>query len=105
MYPLERSLVKKYQGRPFVILGVNSDKDRAQLKEVVKKEGISWRSWWDGGSLTGPIQTKWNINGWPTIYLLDHKGIIRAKELPEAALDHQIDVLAKQAEAGAGKLP
>jgi hypothetical protein len=100
MYPDERSLVKKYDGRPFVILGVNSDKDRDKLKEIVKKEAITWHSWWDGGSLTGPIQTKWNVHFWPTVYLIDHRGIIRARYLPKAAL---VDALVKEAEAVSGR--
>ena len=31
MYPHERSLVKKMEGKPFVLLGVNSDADREQI--------------------------------------------------------------------------
>ena len=44
MYPHERSLVKALAGQPFVILGVNSDQDRDGIKETVKKEEITWRS-------------------------------------------------------------
>ena len=48
MYPHERSLVKKMQNKPFALVGVNSDTDREQLKEVLKKENITWRSFWAG---------------------------------------------------------
>jgi len=41
------------RGQPFAIIGVNSDTDRNALKEVLKKEGITWRSFWDGGSTSG----------------------------------------------------
>jgi hypothetical protein len=79
MYPHERSLVTKFQGKPFSILGVNSDSNREQLKEVLAKEKLTWRSFWDGGSTDGPIARRWNVNGWPTVYLIDHKGtIVRA---------------------------
>ena len=53
MYPHERSLVKKHAGKPLAILGVNSDKDRDELKKVLEKERITWRSFWDGRG--GPI--------------------------------------------------
>src|SRR6202030_2598202 len=46
-----RSLVKKLEGKPFVIVGVNSDSDRAKAKEVSAKKGLTWRSFWDGGSI------------------------------------------------------
>ena len=32
MYPHERSLVKEMENKPFVLLGVNSDTDRAKIK-------------------------------------------------------------------------
>jgi hypothetical protein len=99
MYPHERSLVKKFEGKPFVLLGVNSDEDRNELKEVLKKEKITWRSWFDG-STGGPIATKWNLDGWPTLYLLDGKGVIQLKiegsGLPKG-FDELIERLVKEA--------
>jgi|SRR6516162_9062394 hypothetical protein len=99
MYPHERSLVKKFEGKPFVLLGVNSDEDRKELKEVLKNENITWRSWFDG-STGGPIATEWNLNGWPTLYLLDARGVIQLKTegsgLPKG-FDEQIERLVKEA--------
>ena len=100
MYPHERSLVKRLEGKPFVILGVNSD-PKQKLREVVKKENLTWRSWWDGGDTSGPIATKWNVNGWPTLYLIDHKGVIRQKWVGspgDAVLDREIEKVVAEAE-------
>src|SRR5262249_29654893 len=94
MYPHERSLVKKLEGKPFALIGVNSDKDREELKEVLKKENITWRSFWNGGSTTGPISTAWNVRGWPTLVLIDAEGVIRYKwegNPGEAKLDAALD--------------
>jgi len=97
MYPHERSLVKRLEGKPFALLGVNSDpKDR--LRSVMKKENITWRSWWDGGDTSGPIATRWNVHGWPTIYVLDHKGVIRYKNVREERMDQAVDALLKELE-------
>lgn len=79
MYPHERSLVKKYKDQNFVILGVNSDRSREKLKEVIQKENITWPNWFDGGGTGGPIAKQWNVYAWPTVYLLDAKGVIRYK--------------------------
>jgi hypothetical protein len=100
MYPHERSLVKKLEGKPFVILGVNSDNDRKELKKVMEKEEITWRSWWDGGSTAGLIASKWNVHGWPSIYILDGKGVIRYKSVGanEKQIDAAIEKLLKEAE-------
>jgi len=103
MYPHERSLVQRLDGKPFALLGINSDRDRQDLKEVLKKEQITWRSWWDGGSTEGPIATQWNVSGWPTIYVLDHRGVIRGKQPRGADLDRLVDELLKEMQTGGGE--
>jgi len=102
MYPHERSLVKRLEGKPFAILGVNSD-PKEHLKRVIKKEKMTWRSWWDGGDTSGPIASKWNVNSWPTTYVLDHKGVIRYKNVREKQMDDAVDTLLKELEPGAKK--
>ena len=105
MYPHERSLVKRLEGKPFVILGVNSD-PKDKLKQVIKKEQMTWRSWWDGGDTSGPIATRWNVSGWPTLYLVDHKGVIRNKWVgspSDQVMDQTVDALVKEAESATSK--
>jgi hypothetical protein len=107
MFPHERSLVKRLEGKPFVLIGVNSDTDREMLKEVLEKEQITWRSFWNGPDGTGgPIAKKWNVHGWPTLFILDHKGVIRHKFLGspgDEPLDKAIEELVKAAEADSTK--
>ncbi|MHC4953680.1 MAG: TlpA family protein disulfide reductase [Planctomycetota bacterium] len=97
MYPHERSLVTKFKDRPFAIIGINSDQDREKLKARIKEENITWRSFY-AGSTRGPIPTRWNVSGWPTIYILDHKGVIRAKNLRGPSMEKELDKLVKEAE-------
>lgn len=101
MYPHERSLVKTYANKPFAIVGINSDSDREELKKVVRKEEITWRSFWNGGSTSGPISTRWNVSGWPTIYVIDAEGVIRYKSVgaDEEAIDAIVAKLVAEAEA------
>lgn len=97
MYPHERSLVKRLKDKPFALLGINSD-PKSRVKAAIKRENITWRSFWDGGNTGGPIATKWNVSGWPTIYVLDHKGVIRYKNVRGAAMDKAVDELLKKME-------
>jgi hypothetical protein len=97
MYPHERSLVEKFKDRPFVILGVNSDASRDLVKQVVEKEKLNKRSFWDGGSTDGPISRRWNVTGWPTLYLIDHSGMIVDGGRPKD--DDLIEQKVKEAEA------
>jgi hypothetical protein len=97
MYPHERSLVKRLQGKKFALIGVNSD-DEDTLRKAIKKENMTWRSWWDGGDTSGPIASKWNVHSWPTIYILDHKGVIRFKNARGEELDKVVDQLLAELE-------
>ena len=100
MYPHERSLVKRLQGKPFVLLGINADPDRDALKAALEEEGNTWRCWWDR-DWDGPINTAWNIQEYPTIYVLDHRGVIRYKTAgdPGEELDRVVDGLVSTLES------
>ena len=89
--------------KPFALLGIHIGGSNAkQLKEVMEKEKITWRSFVDAGNAgAGPIATKWNLSSTPTFYLIDHKGVIRYKWAGppgEKALDAALDKLLKAAE-------
>jgi peroxiredoxin/tetratricopeptide (TPR) repeat protein len=105
MYPQERQMVQRMQGRPFALLGVNRDDDRDQARRAVQKYGLSWRSWWDGGPAGGRIATPWQVDSFPTVYVLDHKGVIRYKHegQPGPELDATVDKLVRECEAERGK--
>ncbi len=103
MYPHERSLVKRLENKPFALLGINSDEDRAALKKTMAKEKITWRSWWDGGNTYGPIASKWNVMGWPTIYVLDGKGVIRYRNVRGKEMDEAVDKLLQEMESEGAK--
>src|SRR5437899_8621616 len=99
MYPHERSLVKRLADKPFALIGVNSDTDKDELKKRLKEEKITWRSFWNGpDGPDGPISNAWNVRGWPTVYILDHKGVIRHKWLQGSEMDKAIDQLLAEVE-------
>ena len=78
-YPYQRLLLEVYKDQPFTILSVNSDTLEVAKRAKVEKK-LDYRSWWDGHAkkaTEGPIAEAWDITGWPTIYVLDHKGTIR----------------------------
>ena len=103
MYPHERSLVKRLANQPFALIGVNSDKDLDGLQATLKEENITWRSFWNGEKGTsGPISTAWNVRSWPTIYVLDHKGVIRYKNVRGERMDAAVDTLLEELKTEAG---
>jgi hypothetical protein len=107
MYPHERSLVKRLEGKPFALIGINSDPSKEELRKIIEKEKMTWRSFWDGGDTSGPIATQFNVQGWPTLYVVDAKGVIRHKWLGspgDKVLDEAIEKLVAEA-AGGNKDP
>jgi thiol-disulfide isomerase/thioredoxin len=94
--PMEKALAERLKDRPFAIVGINSDQDREKLKARIVEEGITWRSWFDGGKAGGPIAGRWDVHGWPTIIVIDQEGVIRFKNLPHHTpkpLDDAVDSL------------
>ncbi len=74
------------------MLGINSDGDAAKVRRILADNGITWRQAVDG-STGGPIATRWNVSGWPTIYVLDDKGVIRYRDARGEALGEAVDSL------------
>src|SRR5439155_10138505 len=90
----EREVVERLKDKPFALIGVNSDLDKTKLKAAMGKARITWRSFWCGEKgPEGDIPAAWNVSGWPTIYILDHKGVVRAKQVTGKELDRVIDKL------------
>ena len=81
-----------------MLLGVNSDGDRTALKKVMAEKQITWRSWWDGGNTGGPIASQYQVRSWPTIYVIDHQGTIRYKNVRGAAMDRAVEELVAKVE-------
>jgi S1-C subfamily serine protease/thiol-disulfide isomerase/thioredoxin len=76
MYTQERRLVAKHAPQSFVILGINCD-ELPRLRNVEASGKVTWRSWADGRD--GSIASQWNIQAYPTLFLLDYQGRIRFK--------------------------
>lgn len=102
--PHERELVAHFRNRPFALIGVNGDEDLATVSSAVKENDISWRNFWNGkDGAGGPIARAWNVRGWPTVYVIDHKGIIRHKRLRDETLDEALEKLVAEAERDAAR--
>src|SRR5262249_11870703 len=89
MYPQERNLVTRFKDKPFALLSVDTDKNLATLKKSISDGEVTWRCWWDGGT-DGPITTGWVVTSFPSIFVLDHGGVIRFKDTRGEELDRAV---------------
>jgi len=97
MIPHTRKLVKKMDGKPFVFVSISADAKKDTVVEFMKDNPMPWTHWWNGA--TGGIVENWEVEYYPTIYVLDHKGVIRHKDLRNEELDKAVEALVKEAEA------
>ncbi len=80
LIPHERELVARFQGEPFELVGVNCDSDLRKARDAVTRTRMTWRSFRDQTEDRRPsITSDWKVIGYPTLYLIDHHGIIRKR--------------------------
>ena len=96
--------------KSFALIGVHVGGASAkQLRKVMDKEKITWRTFVDDGNAgAGPIATKWSLAATPTFYVIDHKGVIRYKWAGapgEKVMSAALDKLIQAAEANGGSCP
>lgn len=97
MIPHEREMVARLKDKPFVLVSISADETKETVKEFLDKESMPWTHWWEGQRESG-ILFDWNVESLPTIYVLDHKGVIRHKNLRGDALEKAVVKLIEEAE-------
>jgi thiol-disulfide isomerase/thioredoxin len=113
MLPQEKQLVENFSGQPFQMLSVCNDPKVEEGRATALDKEMNWPNWFDGspwvvgdpdskdpakvGKTSGPIAKQWNVRGWPTIYVIDAAGVIRAKYLRGEALDAKVQELVSEA--------
>jgi thiol-disulfide isomerase/thioredoxin len=92
--PHEREMTERLHGKPFTIVGINGDDKREKAAEVMAKERMTWPSFWNGdGGPEGNVAKAWNVRAWPTVYVLDAKGVIRYKGPRGKLLEEKVNIL------------
>lgn len=100
-YPYQRAMLDIFDEDEVALLGVNSDARLETIQQAKEDEALDYRTWWDGHSqpdaetvaAEGPIATEWGVRGWPTIYVIDDKGVIRFVNKRGGALIDAVDQL------------
>lgn len=89
-------MVKRLADQPFTLLGINSDPSRSALKKIIADEKITWPNIYDGPPGQGKLANRWNVHAWPTIFVLDHEGVIRHRALRDKRLEDAVIALLKK---------
>jgi thiol-disulfide isomerase/thioredoxin len=97
MIPHSRELVKKLKDRPFALVSISFDAKKETLTDFMKKNEMPWTHWWNGR--TGMVGSTLKIKYFPTIYVIDHNGVIRYKDVRGKDMDKAVDTLLKEMDA------
>ena len=97
MLPHEKALVKRLVDQPFALLGMNSDGDAETVRKILKENEIDWRQA-ILGSTDGELAKTWNVNSWPSIYVLDAKGVIRYRDVRDQQMEQAVTKLLAELE-------
>jgi hypothetical protein len=62
---------------------------------------MPWVHWWEGRR-EGGILNDWNVQFFPTIYILDHKGVIRYKNIRGKEMEEAVVKLLAEMEQSTG---
>jgi len=101
MLPGTKRLVKEYEGRPFAVLGISGDSERATLRNFIEQNQLPWENIFDGAD--GAIFNEWRVRSIPFVLIVDHEGIIRGRNPDHGDIPQLIDQLVKRAEAHGSK--
>jgi thiol-disulfide isomerase/thioredoxin len=96
MIPHEREMVERLKDRPFQLISISADENKDTLKEFLATEKMPWTHWWAGTS--SKFTDDWEIQSFPTVYVIDAQGIIRYKNLRGPELENAVLKLLKEAE-------
>ncbi len=96
MIPSEKKLVARMKDKPFTLLGVACDADMQSTKTYIIKNGITWKTWWDGGP-THPILEEWDVRELPTVIVMDSQHVIRYRDIRGEELEAAVVSLLEEA--------
>lgn len=84
MIPDQRDIVRKFAGKPFTMIGINSDRGTtAELAQRFTDKEITWPQMIEGKERA--LSEAWNVHSYPTLFVIDRKGVIRARDVHDMA--------------------
>jgi thiol-disulfide isomerase/thioredoxin len=100
--PHIRSIAKKFDGQPFVVLSISLDTDEAKWKDFVGKNGMTWMQYRDG-SFEGRISKQFGVTGIPATFTIDADGVLEDQHVGDADIEGKLKKLIARAVEAANR--
>jgi len=94
--PGMKKLYEENKDKDFVMIGISGDEIVEDLKTYVEKEGIAWAQIFEPGQETTSVLHRYGISKFPTIVVIDKKGVIAAVDEHPPKLNDTVKKLIEQ---------
>ncbi|OWK35650.1 TlpA family protein disulfide reductase [Fimbriiglobus ruber] len=101
MIPHERAMVERLKDKPFAIVSISMDTQKETLTDFLATTKMPWPQWWVGDH--SELAEDWNIEYFPTVFVIDARGVIRHQGLIGDDLEKAVIELLKGMEKKKGK--
>jgi peroxiredoxin len=88
--PNLKKTYEKYHAKGFEIIGVSLDNKKENLNEYIKKENLGWQISFSGKGWGDETAALYSVDGIPSTWLVDKKGMLRQRDLRGEDLDKAI---------------
>jgi tetratricopeptide (TPR) repeat protein len=102
--PHIQKIVHKFEGQPFVVLSVSLDDNEGKWKDFVKKNGMTWMQYRDGGN-GGPISKQFGVSSVPTMFTIDADGVLEGQNSDDADIEFKLKKLIERAVEAENRKP
>jgi thiol-disulfide isomerase/thioredoxin len=94
--PHMKSIAKKFDGQPLVVLSVSLDSDEKKWKDFIAKNEMTWLHYRDGG-FTGPISRMFGVESIPHTFTIDADGVLQDEQIGDASIEGKLKKLVGRA--------
>lgn len=99
--PHLRELVKLHEDKPFAVVGINCYDPEEDYRKGLEEHGVSWISGYVGEG-ENPVANLYQVQGFPTYYLIDAEGkIVMTGHSGEQFDDKIVELIAEAEKARA----
>ena len=95
--PHMKSIAKKFQGQPFVVLSVSLDQSEDTWKEFIAKNEMTWLHYRDGG-FEGRLSKLFGVEAIPQTFTIDADGVLQDEHIGDASMEGKLKKLIARAQ-------
>ncbi len=97
--PHLQAAVSRFKGKPFEILAISVDSTKSAPARMVRSKRMPGIQTWDVAGPENPVANLYNCQAYPTWYLIDANGVIRARDPFGAKLAPAVEAALRASES------